>query len=114
MTDSILNSTKKILGIAEDYTAFDLDIMTHINSVFSDLNQLGVGPDPAFAIDGVDETWAEFLGNNKNINSVKTYIYLRVRLIFDPPPTSFSITAAEKQIKESEWRLMVQMEGQGS
>lgn len=110
MTDSILESTKKVLGIESDYTAFDVDILMHINSVFSTLNQLGVGPVDSFTIEDKIPTWADFLETEKNINSVKTYVYLKVRLIFDPPSTSFAIESMQKQIQEFEWRLNVQRE----
>lgn len=111
MTDSILDSTKKILGIDSDYTVFDLDIMTHINSVFSTLNQLGLGPEEGFMIEGSSETWDGFLGSDIRLNAVKTYVFLRVRLLFDPPTTGFVITSMEKQIQELEWRLNVHREG---
>lgn len=111
MTDSILTTTKKALGISADYTAFDPDIIMHINSVFSTLNQLGVGPAVTFMIMDDTETWSEFIGTNQDINSVKTYMYLRVRLYFDPPATSFALAAMEKQIEELGWRLNVQGEG---
>lgn len=110
MTDSILNSTKKILGIDAEYTAFDLDIITHINSVFADLMDLGVGPDDGFMIEDSDTTWGDYLGEDRNLNSVKTYVYLRVRLLFDPPTSSFHLTAIEKQIEELAWRLNVRQE----
>lgn len=111
MTDSILTSTKKVLGIAEDYTAFDADITMHINSVLSTMNQLGVGPDGGFFIEDETATWFEFLGTEQNVASAKTYVYLRVRLLFDPPTTSFAISAMENQMREFEWRLTTQMEG---
>jgi hypothetical protein len=102
---SILDSTKKILGIAPDYTAFDQDIITHINSVFSTLSQLGVGPEGGFFIEDNVPVWGDFTVTDPNLNAVKTYIYLRVRLIFDPPATSFHTTAIQEQIRELEWRL---------
>lgn len=104
---SILDSTKKILGLAPEYTAFDLDIITHINSVLASLNQLGVGPEGAFFITGSDETWTDFVGVDPKYNLVKSYLYLRVRLLFDPPATSFAIAAMEKQVQEMEWRLNI-------
>ena len=107
MSKSILTSTKKILGSAEDYTAFDLDIITHINSVFTTLQQLGVGPVEGFMIEDAQPTWEHFLGNDKRLNSVKTYVYMRVRLMFDPPATSFAISSMQEQVKELEWRLNV-------
>lgn len=110
METSILISTKKILGIAEDYTVWDLDIITHINSAFTTLTQLGVGPAAGYMI--VDETdqWSDFIGDDLQLNSVKTYIGLRVRLIFDPPNTSYAIAAMTDQIEQLEWRLNVHRE----
>lgn len=112
MPNSILNSTKKILGIEPDYTAFDQDIMMHINSVFSTLQQLGIGPDIGFAIEDSDSEWVDFFGDDPRLNSVKTYVYLRVRLLFDPPSTSFLLNAMKEQIQEIEWRLNVHREGE--
>jgi hypothetical protein len=111
MEMSILNSTKKILGVANDYTAFDLDIITHINTAFSTLTQLGVGPSAGFMIEDDTATWDEFIGaTDPQLNSVKSYVYLRVRLLFDPPATSYLINAYEDQIRELEWRLNVHRE----
>lgn len=110
-TSSILDSTKKILGLEADYTAFDVDVITHINSVFADLQQLGIGPLAGFAIDDSAPTWADYLGTDLTLNSVKTYMYLRVRLLFDPPTTSYLISSMNEQIQKLEWRLNVQREG---
>jgi hypothetical protein len=110
---SILTSTKKILGIEETDTSFDLDILTHINSVFSTLNQLGIGPEQGFAIEDATPTWDAFLGTDPRLNQVKSYVYLRLRLIFDPPTSSYAITAMEKQVAEFEWRLNVYREETG-
>ncbi len=110
--DSILDSVKKVLGFDSDYTAFDTDIIMHINSVFSILYQLGIGPDEGFSIDDHTSTWSEFLGTVANANSVKTYVYLRVRILFDPPTTSYLIDALTQQIQEIEWRLNIQREGE--
>lgn len=113
MEQSILLSTKKILGIAPEYTAFDLDIITHINSAFFTLTQLGVGPVTGFTIEDAETEWEEFFGtiNPNEYNSVKTYVYLKVRQVFDPPTTSYAISAFNDQIRELEWRLNVQREG---
>lgn len=111
MLDSILNGTKKVLGLDPSYTVFDVDIQMHINSVFSTLTQLGIGPIDGFMIEGADTEWSAFLENDFRLNSVKSYMYLRVRMLFDPPPTSFLIDAQDKQIKELEWRLNVTREG---
>lgn len=110
MEQSILNSTKKILGIAEDYTVFDLDIITHINTAFSTLAQLGVGPTAGFMINGSEEVWTDFTAEDFQYNSVKSYVFLKVRQLFDPPQTSYLISATEKQIQELEWRLNVYRE----
>ena len=105
MSDSILTSTKKVLGIDESYTAFDIDILMHINSVFATLNQLGVGPAAGFEVEDEAATWSEFLGNDPRFNSVKTYVYLKSRIFFDPPGTSYLIDSLKKQADELEWRL---------
>lgn len=110
MAQSILDSTKKVLGVPADYDAFDVDIIMHINSVLATLQQLGVGPAEGFMIEGKEETWEEYLQGNINLNPVKTYVYLRVRLLFDPPTTSYLINALEKQKEELEWRLNVKRE----
>lgn len=110
MENSILKSIKKILGLDSDYTVYDLDVITHINSVFSTLTQLGVGPSAGFMIEDDTATWSDFLDDDPKISSVKTYVYLRVRLIFDPPSTSYVIAALERQITELEWRLNVNRE----
>lgn len=110
--DSILGTTKKALGLPDEYDVYDLDVIMHINSVFATLHQLGVGPlDAAFVIDSKDNKWSDFFGDEKNVNSVKSYMYLKVRLAFDPPSTSFAIDAVKEQIKELEWRLTSVMEG---
>lgn len=105
--DSILQSTKKLLGLEASYDAFDLDIITHINTAFSTLYQAGVGPLEGFFIEDSDDTWDRFLGNKMHINDVKTYIYFRVKLIFDPPTTSFALESVKAQIDELIWRLNV-------
>lgn len=105
--NSILNGTKKILGIGAEYDAFDLDIITHINSVFSTLQQLGIGPEEGFMIEDESTTWDEFLDKDKRLNAVKSYVYLRVRLLFDPPANSFLVSSLDEQRKELEWRLNV-------
>lgn len=110
MLTSILDSVKKSLNLAANYTAFDEDIIMHINSVFSTLNQLGIGPDVGFMIEDKEAVWSAFLGSDPRLNAVKTYVFLRVKLLFDPPNTGFHTTAIEKQIKELEWRLNVQRE----
>lgn len=105
MENSILTSTKKILGMESGYTAFDLDVITHINTAFSTLNQLGIGPADGYMIEDATPTWDAFFGTNKKYNSIRTYVHLFVKLIFDPPQTSYLITAMEKQKDELTWRL---------
>lgn len=111
MTTSILTSVKKVLGLDESYTAFDVDILMHINTVFSVLTQIGIGPTDGYMIEDATPTWDAFIGTDNRMNSVKTYVYLRVRVMFDPPTTSFVIDAMAKQIQELEWRLNVVREG---
>ena len=114
MEQSILTSTKKILGVEKDYTVFDLDIITHINSAFSTLTQLGVGPTAGFQIEDDTDKWEDFIyPTDPQYNSVKSYVYLKTRQLFDPPQTSYLITAVEKQILELEWRLNVHREEDG-
>jgi len=105
--DSILDSTKKALGIDPSFPVWDDDIKMYINSVFSTLAQLGVGPAEGFEIEDKENKWVEFLGDNKLINSVRSYMTLRVRMLFDPPTTSFDLTAKKEMIQELEWRLNV-------
>lgn len=103
--NSILTSIKKMLGPTAEYTFFDTDIIIHINSVFMILNQLGVGPEKAFRITGAENTWDEFLSDEEMLEAVKSYIYLKVRLIFDPPTSSVLAEAIKNNISELEWRL---------
>lgn len=112
--DSILTSTKKLLGIEEDYTHFDLDILTHINSAFTTLYQLGIGTvtevegvttvEPFSIVDSTT-VWSDLFGERKDLELVKTYIYLKVRLVFDPPQTGYLVEALKSQLLECEWRL---------
>ena len=106
-TESILDSTKKALGVGADYDVFDPDIMMHINSVFVTLQQLGIGPAEGFAIEDAEATWDTFLGTQPLLSTVKSYMVFKVRLAFDPPPTSFHIASLEKQIAELEFRMTV-------
>ncbi len=107
MEESILTSTKKILGLQEDYEVFDLDVITQINAAFSLLNQLGVGPSDGFSIEDSEAVWADYDIPSNQLHLVKTYIWLKVRVNFDPPGTSFLLESANNQIKEYEWRLNV-------
>lgn len=108
MEDSILTSTKASLGLAEDHDAFDSEIITHLNSALSSLNQLGVGPDDGLFIEDDSAEWDELLDGDPRLNMAKSYIHLQVKLLFDPPEIGFVLTAMKEQIEKLEWRLMVQ------
>ena len=110
MDNSILNSIKKQLGITEEYNVFDKDIIMHINSVFLTLNQLGVGPDNGFYIDDSSDSWTDFIPDGILLNSVKTYVYLKVKLLFDPPGSSSAVDSINRTISELEWRINVQVD----
>lgn len=110
MTDSILDSTKKVLNLAADFTPFDQDVILHINSVFSTLTQLGIGPDAGFRIEDNTALWSDFLGGDLRLNNVKSYMYLRVRILFDPPTIGYLVDAMQEQIRELGWRINVQRE----
>lgn len=105
--ESILTSIKKLLGITEEYEQFDTDIIIHINSVFSILTQLGVGPSEGFLIEDNGAVWTDFIPNSLKLELIKTYVYLKVKMMFDPPLSSAAIDAINKQISELEWRIMV-------
>lgn len=102
---SILITVKKSLGIDQNYEAFDTDILMHINSVLATLNQLGIGPENGFQVEDNTATWESFLGSDLRLNNVKSFVYLKVRLLFDPPATSFAIKAMEDLAKELEYRI---------
>lgn len=110
MENSILTAVKKNLGIEENDVSFDHDILTFINAVFSTLNQIGVGPPHGFHIEDKSAMWEEFLGPDPRLNSVKAYVYLKVRMLFDPPTTSFGIKAQEDLAREFEVRIYTMME----
>jgi len=111
MTESILTSIKKLLGIDESYKHFDPDLIMHINSVFSILTQLGVGPPNGFSITGDTEKWDSFIAKDPdNFSLVKSYMHLKVKLLFDPPLGSAVIESINKQISEFEWCLNVAAE----
>ena len=105
LMDSILTSIKKLLGITEDYVQFDDDIIIHINTIISMLTQVGVGSDLGFYITDKTAKWSDWLTDMTLLHPVKTYIHLRVRLIFDPPTNSAVTKSYEQTIKELEWRL---------
>ncbi len=105
--DSILTSVKKTLGIEKDYEQFDADLIMHINSVFSILTELGIGPKEGFSITGPDEVWDDYLKDSKKIDLVKSYMYLKVKLIFDPPLSTAVLDVMNREVAEFEWRLNV-------
>lgn len=108
--ESILDSVKKMLGIALEYTHFDADIIMHINSVFMILEQLGVGPKGGFSIEDNTSVWDDYLEDPTKLLMVKSYIALRVRLLFDPPTSSAHMDCIKQQIAEFEWRMNTAVE----
>lgn len=109
--ESILTSIKKLLGISEDYEHFDSDLIMHINSVFSILTQLGVGPSKGFSIQDSKAVWSDFIpADSANLEAVKSYMYLKVKMLFDPPLGSAVSESMVKLISEFEWRLNVAVE----
>lgn len=108
--DSILNTTKKLLGLDGDYAPFDTDIIVNINAAFNTLTQLGVGPKEGYMIEGADNTWDEFTTDVKILGMLKQYLYLKTKVIFDPPATSFVGDALKNQAEQMEWRMKEQAE----
>lgn len=107
---SILKSIKKVLNVDVEDDSFDTDILMHVNSVFSDLESFGIGPQDGYMIEDDTAIWDEYLAGDYRLNSVKTFIYDKVRLVFDPPGTSFHINAIKDRIKETEFRLSMKRE----
>lgn len=105
MASSILDTVKKSLGIMPDYTAYDPDILLFTNSVLANLNQIGAGPEVGFQIEDASATWESFLGTDPRLNNIRAYVALKVKLLFDPPATSFTIAAYESQARELEYRI---------
>lgn len=108
--ESILDSVKKMLGIEAEDTHFDQDIILNINSVLMILSQLGIGPETGFVISDKADNWSDLLGDRLDLEGVKTYVYLKVRLLFDPPSTSSVLESIDRQIAQLEWRLNAQAE----
>ena len=114
-SDSILNSIKKLIGLDPDYTEFDTDLIIHINSVFLDLEQLGAGSQEGFFIEGSTETWDDFLPDDPLVlNSIKSYMYLKVKKLFDPPTSSSAMDSLNSLIDRFEWRINVAIENKDS
>ena len=109
----ILPSIKKLLGINPEYTAFDDQIILDINAAFSTLHQLGFGPDEGFEITGIDEFWSDII-EEPRFNFVKSYVCMKVRVMFDPPTSSYALDALNKQIAEYEWRIKSEIETGGT
>lgn len=107
ITDTILLSVKKMLGLDKDYDVFDPELIIHINTVFGTLHQLGVGTEDQYRITGDTEVWSDFTTEGEQVDEIKTYVYLRVRLLFDPPSSSFVLSSFKEQLQELEWRLNV-------
>lgn len=117
LEQSILKSTKKVLGVGDDDDSFDLDIITHINTAFSVLTDLGVGPLSGFVIEGVDEEWGTYFPNEDDpeklkvqLSKIKTCVFLRTKLLFDPPTIAYLLDSTKEQLREVEWRLNVNRE----
>ena len=110
MSESILTNTKKILGLAEDYTAFDFDIIVHINAALSVLTQIGVGPTDGMMIEDATAEWSLLGSDVRVVNACKQYVYLSVRSVFDPANSSYGVEAMQKQIDEQVWRINTMME----
>lgn len=110
--ESILTSIKKLLGLTEEYEHFDADLIMHINSVFSILTQLGVGRKEGFMIAGKEELWSDFITDKTRLQFVKTFMHLKVKLIFDPPLNSAVIESMKQTISELEWRINVAAESE--
>lgn len=112
MEPSILKSTKKLLNVSPDDDSFDLDIMTHINNAFSNLHDIGVGPEDGFVIEGEDEEWTDFLPEEDKVklSKAKAVVFLSTRMAFDPPNSGFLKDAIEGQLNEAMWRLNVNRE----
>lgn len=110
INESILVSIKKLLGLASSNNSFDTDVIIHINTAFMVLNQLGVGPEEGFSIKSSEEVWSDFVDDDEHLDAIKTYIYLKVKMVFDPPQHGPTEDALKESIREYEWRLNVKVE----
>lgn len=110
MEESILITIKKKLGLGKDYDAFDTDVITNINTSLMILGQLGVGPSTGFRITGANETWSDFINDRIDLEGVKDFIYMKARIVFDPPASSSALQALKEEVKELEFRLNVQVD----
>ena len=110
MEESILITIKKKLGLSKDYTAFDTDVITNINTSLMRLGQLGVGPSTGFRITGPDEKWSDFIGRRIDLEGIKDFIYMKARIVFDPPSSAAALQALKEEIKELEFCIGVQVD----
>lgn len=109
--DSIVNTIKKLLGIDESEDAFDLDIITHINTAIFSLSQIGVGPPNGYIVSSIEDKWTDYISQSTiNLQGVKSYIHLKTKLVFDPPTNSTTIQSIDNTLKELEWRMMLAVE----
>ena len=106
-SESILDSIKKLIGIEDTETYFDSDIVTGVNSAFSSLNQIGIGPDDGFSISDNTKVWNDYLTDVRTLELVKSYVHLKTKLLFDPPSSSSIVDIINKEISEFEWRINV-------
>lgn len=107
MDNSILTTIKKLLGLPEEVEHYDMDIIVHINSTLFTLSQIGVGPTNGFSISDKDAVWSDFVSSEQNLEAIKSYIFIKVRILFDPPASSAALNALTEAAKEYEWRLQV-------
>ena len=107
MEESILKTIKQLIGCPDDFEQFDLDLTIHINSAFAALTQLGVGPKEGYRITGPDNVWSEFEEDTQKSSLIKDYVYIKTRLLFDPPTSSALMDSLKEQLKEMEWRLHI-------
>lgn len=110
MEDSILITIKKKLGLDKEYDAFDTDVITNINTSLMILHQLGVGPKTGFRVRGTGETWTDFIGDRVDLEGIVDFIYIRARIVFDPPSSAAALQALKDEVRELEFRLNVQVD----
>lgn len=110
LEESILNTIKDMLGVSKDDFSFDTDIIVHINTALMTLQQYGIGQKEGFRITDASQTWGEFLPEEKKVDATKTYVWLKVKMVFDPPQNSFVMSAYEEQARELEYRIKEQVE----
>lgn len=107
MEESILKTIKQLVGCPDDFEQFDLDLTIHINSSFATLTHLGIGPKEGYRITGVDNVWSEFEDDPQKLSLIKDYVYIKTRLLFDPPTNGSLMDSLTEQLKEMEWRLYI-------